>query len=89
MGKKKLPGEDLEPKLKETLENMKDDELRKKVSEVALYRSSRSAQMKADPDLKQKREALNFAAADFKEDIKGADNEIGYISYLLEARGKA
>ncbi len=85
---KKLPGEDLEGTLKETLEGMKDEELKAKVSEVALLRQSVQAQMKKDPDVKQARENLANELSSYKEDIKGADQQIEYISYLLEARGK-
>jgi hypothetical protein len=44
--------------------------------------------MKKDPDVKQKRDELNFLLADYKDDIKGADEQIGYITYLLEQQGK-
>jgi hypothetical protein len=87
---KKQPGEDLEPGLKETLESMSNEELKAKVSEVALLRQSIVNEMKKDPEVKQKREELAFYLKDnYKDDIKGADDQIGYISFLLESRGKA
>jgi hypothetical protein len=87
---KKQPGEDLEPKLKETLENMSNEELKAKVSEVALLRQSVLNEMKKDPEVKQMRESLAFYLKDnYKDDIKGADDQIAYITSLLEARGKA
>jgi N-glycosylase/DNA lyase len=85
---KKQPGEDLDGELKSTLENASDEELKKKVSEVALLRSAIQAQMKKDPDVKQAREDLANTLRSYKEDIKGADHQIDFISYLLEARGK-
>lgn len=87
-GKQKQPGEALEKELKSTLENMKDIELRSKVSEVALLKQGVVDEMKKDPDVKQKRDELNFLLADYKDDIKGADEQISYIKFLLDSRGK-
>ncbi len=88
MATKKAPGEDLEATLKAALENMKDEELKAKASEVALLRSSIQTQMKQDPEVKQARADLASTLEDYKSDIKGADREIDYIAYLLESRGK-
>lgn len=85
---KKLPGEDLEPTLKAALDNMKPEELRAKVSEVALYKQAQEDQMKADPDVQQARDALAGALADYKDEIKGAKQQISYIKHLLEQAGK-
>lgn len=88
MPKKKLPGEDLEPTLKTTLDSMSPEDLRKKVSEVALYKQTREDVMKADPAVKKAREALAAELLDYKEEIKGAKDQIAYIKYLLESSGK-
>lgn len=88
-GQKKQPGDDLEPKLKETLENMKDEELKAKVSSVALLKQSLEDEMKKDPDVQQARATLNDLLNDrYKDDIKGAKEQIAYIKCLLENRGK-
>jgi hypothetical protein len=86
--KKKLPGEDLEKTLKTNLENMKPEELRVKVSEVALYKQAQENMMKNDPEVKQKRDALNEELADYRMEIKGAKEQIAFITYLLESQGK-
>lgn len=85
---KKQPGADLEPTLKASLEGMSDVDLRKKVSEVALYRNVRIEAMKADPVIAEARKNLNEAAADYKLEIKGADAQIQFASHLLDSRGK-
>lgn len=85
---KKLPGEDLEPTLKVALDNMKPEELRAKVSEVALYKQAREDQMAADPDVSQARATLAESLADYKDEIKGSKLQIAYIKYLLESAGK-
>jgi hypothetical protein len=85
---KKLPGEDLDPTLKTTLDNMNDTDLRAKVSEVALYRQARQNAMKNDPAVQQAREGLTNATQDYKDEIKGSDRTIKYATYLLESRGK-
>lgn len=86
---KKQPGDDLEPKLKEELESMSDEDLRKKVSEVALLKQALEDEKKNDPDVQQKREELNTLVADrYGDDIKGAKEQIAYIKSLLQLRGK-
>lgn len=85
---KKLPGEDLEATLKAALDNMKPEELRAKVSEVALYKQAREDQMAADPDVSQARKSLNELLADYKEEIKGSKQQISYIKHLLDSAGK-
>lgn len=86
---KKDPFEKLDKELKAFMENASDEDLKKKVSEVALYRQARQDAKKADPELKQLREKLAFEASDYNEEIKGADLQIKYAHFLLEARGKA
>jgi hypothetical protein len=84
----KLPGDDLEPTLKTALDNMKPEELRAKVSEVALYKQAREQLLKTDPAVVDAREALNRETKDYKDEIKGAQKQIAYISHLLESAGK-
>lgn len=84
----KLPGENLEPTLKATLDNMKPEELRVKVSEVALYKQTREDLKKIDPAVLDAREKLASEVADYNDEIKGAKDQIAYIKFLLEQAGK-
>lgn len=86
--KKKAPGEGLEKELKSTLDNMSSEELKAKVSEVALYKRAQEDLMKQDPDIKQAKDAVKLAEQDYKDEIKGANEQIGYIKFLLESKGK-
>lgn len=85
---KKQPGDNLEATLKTNLENMSAEDLRKKVSEVALYKQAQENMLKTDPEVTQKRDALAEETADYKMEIKGAKEQIAYITYLLEMQGK-
>lgn len=84
----KDPFEKLDKDFKTNVENMSDEDIRKKISESAIYRAERVETMKADPVLKELREKLNFEAADYRDEIKGADLRIKYAMSILEARGK-
>lgn len=73
---------------KSNLENMSDEEIRAKVSELALYKQARKDTMQADPEVIRLSEALSSEKADYQDEIKGADLKIKYAKFLLESRGK-
>ena len=84
----KDPFEKLDKEYKTGIESASDEDIRKKISEAAIYRAERVETMKKDPALKELREKLNFEASDYKDEIKGADLRIKYAMSILEARGK-
>jgi hypothetical protein len=79
----KDPWAKMDQKLKEGMEGMADDDLKKKVSEAALYRSEQVALMKDDLDIKEKASSLNEAKRGYKEQIQGADLTIKYARQAL------
>lgn len=79
---------DIDPELKETLESMSDEEVRKKVSEFALLRQAQKEMMKEDPDVQEASDNLKVVKAPYNEAIKGAELNIKYVKFLLEARGR-
>lgn len=87
-GEKKSVGEKLEPTLKAALDGMTPEQLRVKVAEVALYKQAREDLMKTDPAVVEAREKLNDETLDYKEEIKGAKNQIAYIKQRLQDQGK-
>ena len=96
MGRPKLSKEEklarkfekLDKELRSTFDNLNDDEVKAKVSEVALYRQARKELMEQDPDIQQVSEQLALLKADYTSEIKGAELQITYLKNLLENRGK-
>lgn len=79
---------DLDPELKAALENMTDEEVRRKVSEFALLRQAQKEMMKEDPDVQEASDNLKMVKGPYNEAIKGAELNIKYAKFLLEARGR-
>jgi hypothetical protein len=86
--KKKGPFEDLDKEYKETIENMSDEDIKKRISEVAIAEHENRAAMAADPDLQQAKDALKLASEDYREGTKMNKLRIGYAHFILESRGK-
>lgn len=87
-GKKKSPFADLDNDFKTTIENMTEDEIRRKAAEIALNEHENREAKKKDLDLKQKQEAVKYAAAQYTENTKMNRLRIAYAHFILEARGK-
>lgn len=96
MGRPKLSSEEkqarkfdkLDQELRSTFDNLSDEDVRSRVSEVALYRQARKDVMEQDPDIQQLSEQLSLAKSDYTTEIKEADLQIRYLKHLLEVRGK-
>ncbi len=86
---RKDPFENLDPNFKATIDNGTEEEIRKKISENALYRAAQEEMLKNDPDVAQAREALKLATADYSDAIKTARLNIKYAAFILDARGKS
>jgi hypothetical protein len=84
----KDPWEKLEKNLKEGMESMSDEDLKKRVSVAALERAEQTALMKEDQHIKEVAFQLGEAKKTYTDQIKGADLIIKYAKHLLEARGK-
>jgi hypothetical protein len=86
---KKNPFEDLDPEFKETVEAMSDEDIKKKISEVAINEHENRSAMKADMDLAEKKEIAKLAGEQYAEATKANRLRISYAYAVLESRGKA
>lgn len=86
--KAKLPFEDLDQEFKDLVANLQDDDIRKKMAEVAINEHENQLAKKADQDLESKKEQYKIAGELYKEATKGNKLRIKYCYSILEARGK-
>lgn len=87
-GKKKSPFADLDAEYKTNIENMTEEEIKKRISEVALAEHENREAKKADQDLKEKLSAAKYAGAQYAEGTKMNRLRIAYAHFILESRGK-
>lgn len=85
---KKAAFSDLDQEFKDTVANMTDDEIRRKLAEVAIAEHENKEAKKADVDLQQKKEAYNVAGAQYREATAQNKLRTAYAYSILEARGK-
>lgn len=86
--KKKEPFADLDQEFKETIDNMTDEDIKRRVSEVAIAEHENRANKAKDEDLAQKVASAKFAGEQYREATKMNKLRIGYAHAVLEARGK-
>jgi len=87
--KEKNPWADLDVDFKETVANMKDEEIRARVAEVALNEVENQAAKKVDQDLKDKVAAARFAGEQYREATKMNKLRQAFAHSILAARGHA
>jgi hypothetical protein len=85
---KKEPFADLSPEYRTEIENASEEDIRKKISLVALAEAENVDNKKNDEHLKEVGMALQEAGAQYKEASKANKQKIGYARSILEARGK-
>lgn len=85
---KKGQFDDLDTEYKTNIEAATDDEIRSKISEVAMNESDNLEAKKNDEDLKAKKETAKFAGEGYAEASKFNKMRINYAKHILEARGK-
>lgn len=86
--KKKQPFEDLDQDFKDDVANMKDEDIRAKLAEVAINEHENREAKKQDQDLQQKHDAYSLAGEIYREGTKMNKLRTGYCYNILEARGK-
>lgn len=86
--KKKSNFEELDDDFKTMIDSASEDEIRKKISDVALNEAQNQENKKQDQDLKEKKEAVKMASEQYKDATKANKLRIGYARSILEARGK-
>lgn len=86
--KKKSPFADLDQEFKDTIDNMSDEDIKKRVSEVAIAEHENRANKAKDEDLAEKVAAAKFAGEQYREATKMNKLRIAYAHFILESRGK-
>lgn len=86
--KKKSPFADLDSEYKSTIENMTEEEIKKRISEVALNEHENVQAKKLDQDLNEKKAAAKMAGQQYADATKMNRLRIAYAHFILEARGK-
>ena len=85
---KKNPFEDLDDEYKSFIEGATDEEIRHRISEVAINEVLNQEAKGDDQDLAEKLEAAKGAGLQYKEASAMNKARIGYAKTILEARGK-
>ena len=89
MGRKaKATFDDLDSDFKDSVASMADEDVKKKVSEVALTEHENPEAQTADQDLEAKKREHTEAGAQYREASKANKLKIKYCHALLESRGK-
>lgn len=86
-GKKSLFA-DLDQEFKTTIESFTDDEVRKRIAEVAIAEHENRVAKKNDVDLAEKLSAAKFAGEQYRDATKMNKLRIAYAHSILEGRGK-
>lgn len=86
--KKKNEYDDLDSDFKSLVENMKDEEIRSKIAEVAMNQVELMKAKTADQDLAEKKTAAKMAGEMYRDGSKMNRLRIEYARQILENRGK-
>jgi hypothetical protein len=85
---KKDPFDSISPEYKAAIEGGTEEEIRQKISLVALDEAANKEAKKNDEDLKQQGIIYKMAGAQYKEASKANAQKISYARQMLESRGK-
>lgn len=86
--KNRSPFEELDQDFKESVDSMSDEDVRKKLSEVAIHEHQNLEAKKQDQDLAQKKVLAQEAGEIYKEATKFNRLRTRYCYQILEQRGK-
>ncbi len=86
--KKKGKFDDLDSDFKTNVENMTDEEIKRRISEVAIAEHENREAKTKDTDLADKMAAVKFAGEQYREASKMNKLRIAYAHFILESRGK-
>ncbi len=79
---------DLNPEFKTLIDNAKEDDIRKKISEVALNEADNQEAKAADEDLANQKAKAKEAGAQYAEATAANKSAIAYAKYILRNMGK-
>lgn len=86
--KKKGKFDDLDSEFKTNVENMTEEEIKRRISEVAIAEHENREAKSKDQDLADKVAAVKFAGEQYREATKMNKLRIAYAHFILESRGK-
>ncbi len=84
----KDPYENLDEDFKDAVASMKEEDIRKKIAEVALNQAAMDQAMENDLDLQEKKEQLKVCTEPYSEARKANKLKIKYCRQILENQGK-
>lgn len=87
-GVTKSPFSDLDTEFKDNVANMSDEDIKRRVAEVAISEHENRASKKKDVDLQEKQAAAKYAGEQYAEATKMNKLRIAYAHFILESRGK-
>ena len=85
----KDPFSALDQEWKDGINSMSEEDIKKRVAEIALELDKLLEAKKQDEDLKEQLSAAKLAGQVYSDGRKGAQLRIRYAQTILEARGKA
>lgn len=85
---KKNEFEDLDSDFKTSIESATDEEIRKKIAQVALNEHENRANKGKDEDLKNAKDKAKEAGRQYAEATAANKARISYAHFILESRGK-
>jgi hypothetical protein len=86
--KKKNRFEDLDSVFKDEVANMKDEEIRNRLAQIAINEHENREAKKKDTDLESKKEQYRIAGEIYREATKANKLRTEYCYDVLQARGK-
>lgn len=85
---RKDPFEFVPKEFKDAVETASDEEINKRIAEVAKNDAALAEAKKKDGDLKEKKDSLKYANEPYRDGAKANKQRIAYCRLILEARGK-
>jgi cell division protein FtsL len=79
--------DDLSSNFKDAILQSSTEEIRKRVSEVAILDCTMRAQLKSDPDVAQAKDALKNLMEPYREDLKSYKLQIEFCKRTLDDKG--
>lgn len=86
--KVKVPFADVPEEFRNSIDSSTDEEINKKIAEVAKNDAALKEAKKADEDLKRLKEQVKVANEPYADAAKANAGRIGYARYVLSSRGK-
>lgn len=86
-GPKKDKWEDLPEGFQETIDSSSPEDIKKKVSQLALLDVTQRALLKEDPEVNETKDKLKYLMEPYREDLKSIKLQIAYAKEVLEGKG--